>query len=235
MTIHPRTLLIAVGLFATVFTASAQSASEGRVLHAVVIDGDTVPTVTLPEAVVNGRWKPRDRREANQYDKLTRNVVRVYPYARRTRELLAEYENDLSRIRRGSDQDLYVKLAEAELRAEFEAEIKDLTMSQGRVLVKLIDRETGRSSYSLVQDLKGSFNAVVWQGVAKLFGQNLKDKYDAEGEDLMIEVIVKRIENGELAVENRPARTEKAQARLEKRKARLYRKYNLGEEEISYQ
>ncbi len=197
------------------------------------MNGDTVPVVTLREARVEARWIPKDRRQRAAYDKLTRNVMKVYPYARVTRELLAEYENDLASIDRNSDHDLYLKLAEAELRAEFEAEVKDLTMSQGRVLVKLIDRETGRSSYSLVKELKGSFQAVVWQGLARIFGQDLKARYDAEGEDMMIEVIVRRIEEGELPVVARSARTAKAQARLEKRKARLYRRYGLGEREAA--
>ncbi len=228
-----RTLALTAGILLPFLHGMAQVLSQGVVLQAVVVDGDTMPVVTLPEAIVDARWTPRDRREARQYDKLTRNVVKVYPYARITRELLAEYENDLARIERGNDQELYVKLAEAELRAEFEAEVKDLTMSQGKVLVKLIDRETGRTSYSLVKELKGGFQATLWQGVARLFGHDLKANYDAEGEDLMIEVIVRRIENGELAVERRAPRTEKAQARLEKRKQRLYRKYGIEDREVS--
>ena len=213
----------------------AQEVRMQQMVQAVVVDGDTIPMVVLSEVRVDGRWRPKNKRESAKYDKLTRNVLKVYPYARVTRELLAEYENDLQQIDRGHDQGLYVKLAEAELRAEFEAEVKDLTMSQGKVLVKLIDRETGRSSYSLVQELKGSFNAVIWQGMARLFGQDLKARYDREGEDLMIEVIVQRIENGELAVAKRPARTERAQARLDKRRARLHRKYGLHEGDVSLQ
>lgn len=211
----------------------AQDVPARKVLQATVIDGDTLPVVMLPETQVEARWSPRDRRQAKRYDKLTRTVMKVYPYARVTRELLAEYEHDLAQIEKHHDQELYVKLAEAELRAEFEAEVKELTMSQGKVLVKLIDRETGRSSYSLVKELRGGFNAVLWQGMAKLFGHDLKAKYDAEGEDMMIEVIVQRIEKGELGVYRRPARTEKAQARLEKRKERLYRKYGLPERDIT--
>ncbi len=230
-----RLLFSFVIIFSLLPGVFAQEQPKGHVLQAVVIDGDTVPMVILAEVRVDGRWRPKTKREEAKYDKLTRNVVKVYPYARITRELLAEYENDLQRIDRENDQELYVKLAEAELRAEFEAEVKDLTMSQGKVLVKLIDRETGRSSYSLVQELKGSFNAVIWQGMAKLFGQDLKAKYDPDGEDLMIEVIVRRIESGELAVVNRPARTERAQARLDKRRARLHRKYGLNDGEISLQ
>ena len=162
-----------------------------------------------------------------------RNVVKTYPYARVTKELLSEYEHDLAQIERNGDQDLYVKLAEAELRAEFEAEVKELTTSQGRVLIKLIDRETGSTSYALVKQLKGGFQAWVWQGVAQLFGNDLKDEYDAQGEDRMIEVIVQRIERGELAVAARGPHTAKAQARLEKRKARLYRKYGLPHEPVT--
>ena len=220
------TALLAVCCFLGV-VCSAQGPVNTHVLHAVVIDGDTLPVVQLPEANVDARWRPRDRREAERYTRLMRQVIKVYPYANLTGQLLKEYENDLSQIERIGDQDLYVKLAEAELRAEFEAEVKDLTISQGRILVKLIDRETGETSYELVKDLRGSFVAFVWQGMAKLFGQDLKSNYDPLGEDRTIELIVKRIENGELPLAARSARTAKAQARLEKRKARLYKKYGL--------
>jgi hypothetical protein len=205
----------------------AQEGGVRHVLQAIVVEGDTIPVFELPEARIQARFVPKNRREAQQYDRLMRNVMKVYPYARVTRELLLEYEHDLSRIEREGDQDLYIKLAEAELRAEFEAELKDLTMSQGRVLVKLVDRETGRTSFDLVKELKGGFQAFMWQGMARLFGHDLKSTYDATGEDRMVEDIVLRIEHGELAVMPRSARTDRAQARLEKRKARLYRKYGL--------
>ena len=106
------------------------------------------------------------RRNAVRADRLTRYVQKVYPYARITANLLQEYDHDLARIEKGSDRELYLKLAEADLRAEFEEDIKGLTMTQGRILVKLIDRETGHTSYDLVKQLRGSFQAWVWQGVA---------------------------------------------------------------------
>lgn len=223
-------------LMALVFAGLGVHAQPGvshTVLQARVVEGDTIPIFMLPEAKVVARFVPRNRREAARYDKLTRNVVKVYPYARVTAQLLHEYEYDLSHIKRETDQELYIKLAEAELRAEFEEEVKDLTMSQGRVLVKLIDRETGRTSYDLVKDLRGGFQAFMWQGLAKLFGHDLKSTYDAQGEDRMVEDIVHRIEIGELAVQPRSARTERAQARLEKRKARLYRKYGIDKHDTS--
>ncbi len=206
----------------------AQSPVEPVPLQPMIVGGDTVATFQLAEVLVEGKWTARNHREAARYDRLTRNVVKVYPYARITGDLLREYEHDLALIRKQGDQELYVKLAEAELRAEFEAEVKDLTASQGRVLVKLIDRETGRTSYDLVKELRGSFTAFVWQGFAKLFGQDLRSTYDAEGDDRMMELIVQRIERGELTLAERPARTAKAQARLERRKVRLYKRHGLA-------
>jgi len=230
---HGRYILSASVVLLMAGTCAAQKEFPARVLRAVVIDGDTVPVVQLPEANVTAVWRPRDRRAAERYDRLVRYVVKVYPYAKLTGQMLKEYEHDLAQIKKNGDQDLYVKLAEAELRAEFEAEVKDLTVGQGKILVKLIDRQTGATSYELVEQLRGTFVAFVWQGVAKLFGQDLKAEFDGMGEDAAIEMVVQRIERGELAVADRSARTAKAQARLEKRKARLYRKYGLSPEPTS--
>jgi hypothetical protein len=176
---------------------------------------------------VDGFTSAKARRQAMRYDRLVRNVQKVYPYARVSAQLLQEYEHDLLAIHEGRDQDLYVKLAEAEIRAEFEEELKNLTVSQGRVLIKLIDRETGETSYELVRKLRGNFQAFIWQGLARLFGNDLKDEYDPAGDEATIEGIVQRIERGEIAVTPRGPRTAKAQARLEKRRARLYKKYGL--------
>ncbi len=219
-----RTLIL--GLFGALSVANALA--QGPIVVPVQVEGtDTVPLILLPDHTVPGVMSAKARRQQAKHDKLTRNVVKVYPYARITAKLLDEYQRDLAQIRKEHDKDMYVKLAEAELRAEFEGEVKDLTVSQGRVLIKLIDRETGSTSYDLVKELKGGFQAWLWQGVARLFGNDLKDDYDALGDDALIESVVRRIENGELATEPRAARTAKAQARLEKRKARLYKRYGL--------
>jgi len=203
------------------------AAQEPTAVPVVITNGDTIPLYQLPEARVEAVMSVKTRRNAAKLDRLTRNVIKVFPYAVITAKLLNEYDNDLAQIERKGDKDLYLKLAEAELRAEFEDEVKDMTITQGRILIKLIDRETGHTSYELVKTLRGSFQAWIWQGVARIFGNDLKGEYDPEGDDLVVESIVRRIENGELACAPRAARTEKAQARLEKRKARLYKKYGL--------
>lgn len=79
---------------------------------------------------------------------------------------------------------------------EFEKEVKHLTVTQGIILVKLIDRETGRTSYQVIRELKGRFTAFLWQGIARIFGNNLKAEYDPDDKDRIIEDIVQGIEAG---------------------------------------
>lgn len=198
-----------------------------------VQDGDTIPLFQLKDLVVEAELTGTARRNAARMDRLTRYVQKVYPYAQITAKLLDEYEHDLASLQRDADKALYLKLAEAELRTEFEQDVKEMTVTQGRILVKLIDRETGHTSYDLVKQLRGSFQAWMWQSVATLFGNDLKGEYDPEGDDRLVESIVRRIENGELATTPRAPRTDKATARLVKRKARLYKKYGVAPPVVS--
>lgn len=209
-------------------------AQQGQVMVPVIVQGeDTIPMYTLPTLLVEARMTPKVRRNAERIDRLTRYVQKVYPYALITAKLLDEYDHDLANIQTKSDKDLYLKLAEAELRSEFEEEVKDMTVIQGRILVKLIDRQTGHTGYELVKQLRGSFQAWMWQGIAKVFGNDLKGEYDPEGDDRLVESIVRRIENGELIATAREPRTDKAMARLVKRKARLYKKYGVATPVVS--
>jgi hypothetical protein len=84
------------------------------------------------------------------------------------------------------------------LRAQFENELVNLTITQGKILIKLVDRETGNTTYEVLKELKGGFSAFIFQGIARLFGSNLKSEYDAKEEDRMIEDIIVRIENGQI-------------------------------------
>ncbi len=209
------------------FATRASAQGDASTVRVAVEGADTMLVYMLPPVLVQAEATGQARRNAERADRLTRYVQKVYPYAQLTAKLLSEYDHDLAGISRETDKELYMKLAEVELRAEFEQEIKEMTMTQGRILVKLIDRETGHTSYDLVRQLRGSFQAWMWQGIAKLFGQDLKGEYDPQGDDRLVESVVRRIENGELAVTPRAARTEKATARLTKRKERLYRKYGV--------
>ena len=198
----------------------AQKEANPAVLRAVVIDGDTIPLVMLEGVSVSEQRFTRSKRYDRQYGRLLRKVLKTYPYAKVTKELLEGYDEELAKLKGEKDKRDYLDIAEAELKAEFEGEIQELTVSEGKILIKLIDRETGDTSYELIKQLKGGFNAFMWQSLARLFGSYLKAGYDPLGDDRMIEAIVQEIERGDLYVPPREAISPKAQQRLDKKRKR---------------
>ena len=198
----------------------AQKEANPAVLRAVVIDGDTIPLVMLEGVSVSEQRFTRSKRYDRQYGRLLRKVLKTYPYAKVTKELLEGYDEELAKLKGEKDKRDYLDIAEAELKAEFEGEIQELTVSEGKILIKLIDRETGDTSYELIKQLKGGFNAFMWQSLARLFGSDLKAGYDPLGDDRMIEAIVQEIERGDLYVPPREAISPKAQQRLDKKRKR---------------
>lgn len=162
----------------------------------VVQNGDTIPYIQLPESEIFAYRVFKNDRELQRYDRLVRNVKIVYPYAHLAGEKLIEYENILLHAESDKERRRIMKDLEDELHREYGDELKRLTISQGRILIKLIDRQTGESSFDLVKDLRGSFRAFFYQSFARVFGLNLKDNYDPEMEDRNIEIIVRMIESG---------------------------------------
>jgi len=191
-----RILIISVFIFC--FLPPVLSQEEQRiVVYGTVVDGDTIPLVPLKEVYIVS-WRLLEGKEARKMTKLMKNVKIVYPYAHLAGIKLQEYEEILLQAPDDRTRKQIMKQAEVEIEAEYGGELRDLTISQGKILIKLIDRETGSSSYELVQDLRGEFRALFYQTFARIFGYNLKVKYDPEGEDRDIELIVRMIENGQL-------------------------------------
>jgi hypothetical protein len=195
-------------------------------LETAVIDGDTIPVVTLRTTLVSDRRKARSRRYQRKWSKLQRNVIKTYPYAQVAGELIREYNKNLADLETEAERDAYMDRCEEDLKAEFEGELKEFSMSEGRTLIKLIDRETGNTSYELIKDLKSGFAAFMWQGVAKLFGGDLKANFNPEESetDGMIEAIVMRIENGDIHVKTREIKTPEAHEVLKEKSRRLKRR-----------
>lgn len=167
-----------------------------HVTRGVIEGNDTLAIIELEEVRVYKRsdfdylsYKRRDKR-------LVRNVKKAYPYSKIAGRKLKELDEKLSKIENESEQKEYIKNAEKEIMNEFEKDLRKLTVTQGIILVKLIDRETGHTSYEVIKDLKGGFSAFFWQGIARIFGNNLKAEYNPEGEDAKIEDIVRGIEAG---------------------------------------
>ncbi len=163
-----------------------------------IINGDTILSSTVPPVYIYTPHELATDKELQKYARLVWNVKKAYPYAVLACEKLKEINNELEKIQSKKEQKAYIDSAEIKLRSQFEDKLKQLTITQGRILIKLIDRETGKTTYALVKQLKGSFSAFFWQTVARLFGSNLKSQYDPLGEDRDIEEIIIKIQRGQI-------------------------------------
>jgi len=167
-----------------------------KIVPGKIIDGDTVPLVEVKTAYVYPPYEFKRKRHRIRYSKLVYNIRKVYPYAKLAAIKLAEYQKVIDTITTKKGRKVFARQAENTLQEEFGQEIRKLTFSQGKILIKLIYRETGNSSYELVRELRGKFTAFIWQTLATLFGYNLKTGYDPNGEDRQIEEIILLIDEG---------------------------------------
>ncbi len=193
---------VLVGLLALApFLLSAQGilnphSDEGYHCSAIVVDGDTIPVIYYDEIYIWGNKSFRNSAESRQWERLVRNVKKAYPYAKVAGIKFNEYNQKMAGITSEKVKKDMMKQAENELEAQFGDELKNLTVSQGKILLKLIDRQTSNCSYDIVKDFRGKFRAFFYQSFARIFGYNLKVKYDPLGADADIERIVLMIENG---------------------------------------
>ena len=153
--------------------------------------GDSIATVHILPVYVFDR--PADLR---RYRRLVDAVKKVYPIAKIARAKMADMEKVLCSLPTRKEQKAYIKGVYNEIKEEYTPVLKRMTRTQGKVLLKLIDRETEYTAYEVLREFRGGFIAGFWQGVSKIFGQNLKDEYDREGEDRIIEQIVLYYEAG---------------------------------------
>lgn len=172
----------------------------GMVVFGTIYQGDTIPMLYLDVVRVNGYVCPLSEAEKKKYKKLIRNVKVTYPYAKQAGKLLDRYTVVLNNAKNDSQRKKIMKQAEKEIENKFGPTLKKLNRSQGKILLRLIDRETGSDSYALVKELRGSFRAAFYQALGKLFGYNLRSKYDPVNnlEDRIIERIIYGIETKKL-------------------------------------
>jgi hypothetical protein len=169
-----------------------------EVVTSTFFQGETIPHRTIEEVIVFPERKFKSRRQARKYSRLIENVKKVYPYAKLAKYKLIEMNDYLLTLPTEKEQKRYIQSVEAELREEFEDDLRKLTLTQGRLLIKLINRETGDTTYFLIKELKGTFSAFFWQAIARIFRSNLKTEFDSTGEDRIINQIIIMIEAGSL-------------------------------------
>jgi hypothetical protein len=184
------------------FAATAAADESRPTLAHIAVDenGDTIPHVRLPPVYCFAKPKFKNARQERkyyqEYARMARNMKKVYPYAQLAKQKLAKMDAEFVLLKDGRAKKAYIKKVEKELFREFEQPLRKLTISQGRMLIKLVDRETGRTGYQIVKELKGGFAAFFWQSVAVLFDSSLKTQFDAEGQDKMLEQLIILYESG---------------------------------------
>lgn len=168
-------------------------------LERTIIDGDTIAVYRMAEVKIQEQRVFKTKKEEKQYWRMVRNVKKALPYAKIAKEKLDKYEQELDGKKKRERKQI-MKQVEQELLAEYEDELKGFTITQGRILLKLIDRETGHTSYELVESLRGWFSANFWQGIAVLFDADMKSEFNPKdnADDAMIDEIVVKIGKGEL-------------------------------------
>lgn len=172
---------------------------DTKIRPCIVRDGDTLPYYHLKEVRVVESASFLTEKEIRKNQKLIRNVKKMLPYAKIGKQRLDVLEQQVAQLPK-KERKAAIKQAEKELLADFGDELSDCTISQGKVLLKLIDRETGRTSYVLVDELRGKVRAGFYQTFARLFGYNLKAGYDPKHnkEDNLMERVVLSVEYGKL-------------------------------------
>ena len=159
---------------------------------------DTIPVVILKEVLVFQPLVFKNEKEQREYNKLVRDVKKTLPFAKLVYETLIETYEYIETLPDDKARDAHLKKMEKELFAQYKPELKKLTLSQGKLLIKLIDRECNQSSYQLVGAFLGKFRASFWNLFASMLGASLKSEYDPKGKDAMTERIVLLVERGQL-------------------------------------
>jgi chaperonin GroEL (HSP60 family) len=191
---HKLLILIIIALITS--DLLGQAPKELQLFPARLIGGDTLACIDIPEVFILLPRKFKNKREETRYWKLVRDLKITYPYAVLIKHKMEELNSKFQTLHTDKERKEYIKQAERELRSEYEGDLTDLTISQGRLLIKLVDRETGKTTYTLVKELRGTFQAIFWQTVAKIFGSSLKAEYDAKGDDKLTEELLLKIQKG---------------------------------------
>jgi hypothetical protein len=177
---------------------SVKTSNDIYVARAEIINGDTIWVADLDEVYIFPEKTFENLHQKRKYNRLILNVKKAYPWAKLAGQMMQDVNDHLLTLTTEKEQNEYLKQVEKDLLDNYTEEMKKLTVTQGKILVKLVYRETGDTSYEILELYRGKFTAFFWQALARLFGSNLKLDYDPFGEDRLIEEIVLQIEHGQL-------------------------------------
>ncbi len=195
-------LFIVFGLLLSSVAAFAQQELTTEIggyrVPATIYKNDTIPFLRLPDVYI---FKPivfRSKSAQAKYNKLVRDVKKTLPIAKEIKGIVIETYEYIQTLPTQKERDKHLKRVEKNIKKEYTPRMKRLTLTQGKLLIKLVYRETNSSSYDLVKAFLGSVRAWSYQVFASIFGANLKKQYDPSGDDRLIERVVLQVENGQL-------------------------------------
>lgn len=190
-------LLILIWLAAGIQAISAANAHLDS-LMLQVRDGDTLFLAYLHDVYVYPKMKFKNKRQERFYWRTVRDVKKTLPYAKLISKEMAQADIELAQIPDKKERKKYWKKKEKELFKKYEKDFRNMTASQGQMLMKLMDRESDRTSYELIKQYRGKASANFWQFVAKLFKNDLKEEYDGSDKDRIVERVINLVEAGQL-------------------------------------
>ena len=191
-------LLLTIGLEGFAQQTEAAPPQPSYVTQLCVYEGDTIPYVPLPAVYIYQPLQFKNKRQARSYNKLVRDVKKVLPIANEVQRAIIETYEYLMTLPDDKARQRHLKAVEKSIKEQYTPRMKKLTFSQGKLLIKLVDRQTNSTGYELVKAFLGPFRAGFYQTFAALFGASLKKEYDPEGEDALTERVVRMVENGQL-------------------------------------
>lgn len=194
--------IVGKGLFFVIFSlffslkVNAQTGELDTIRVYAMIDpnGDTIPYSILPPVSVYTRLTREQKKYWAEWTRLRNAVYVTYPYAIAASKIMNDINRQLVNVENKKERRKIIHAREKELKREFTDKLTRLSVYQGKVLMKLINRQTGNNCYEIIEEYKGFMTAAFWQGVAFVFGSNLKQAYDASGKDHDMEKIVRDVQ-----------------------------------------
>jgi len=190
--------LLLTGLFSyaqiTDSTTIQYGPNDTLLVPAIVVDGQLLASRNLETAWVSKPMPPAMRKRYEEWTRLRNAVYVTYPYAKKAGAIMNDMNRALVKMNSEDEKKAYIKSREKELKKEFTEPLTNLSIYQGKILMKLINRQTGNNCYDIIKEYKGGFTARFWQTVAFFFNSNLKQPYNARGDDQQIEYFVMEME-----------------------------------------
>lgn len=190
--------VLLLSMIAIQSNAQDNKSAGGYLVPVCIYKGDTIPSITLPDVYIFKPLKFRNDKERKEYYRLVYNVKKTFPISQEINRTIIETYEYLQTLPNEKIRQRHIKRVEKGLKEQYTARMKKLSFAQGKLLIKLVDRQSNQTSYELVKAFMGPFKAGLYQTFAGLFGASLKKQYDPEGDDRMIERIVLQVQNGQL-------------------------------------